>query len=413
MLAFTLAVSAALVFSFLCSIFESVLLSLGHAQVESLKQQGRRSGYLMARFKSDIDIPIAAILIVNTIAHTVGAAVAGATYGDVFDQSTLWVFTIVFTIAVLLFTEIIPKTLGVTFSKHLAGPVAYGIWIFTLVLKPFVMLSSRLSRALRGDNDPNITSAEEIRLLAALGRQEGSVARRTASMITGATQLQQLDAEAVMVPRPRVTVLSMAQDRDDVARIVETTLYSRFPVTGTEDPDEIVGIVLTKELLLHLHRNPSQPIDWQALLREPMIVPETLAADTLLRRFQEVRNHMAIVVDEYGTFTGIVTNEDVLEEIVGEMFDESDRPAKGLMRLSDGAVEAPAQADLRRVCAFLEVPWQPDEPAVSLGGLITELLDRLPKTGDKVAWQGYELEVIRANERRAELVKIRPAPNDD
>jgi len=387
MLAFTLAVTAALVFSFLCSIFESVLLSLSHAQVASLKQQGRRSGTLMARFKDDIDAPIAAILIVNTIAHTIGASVAGATYGKVFDSSTLWIFTIVFTLAVLLFTEIIPKTLGVTFSKHLAGPVAYGILAFTILLKPLVLLSSRISRTLRGGNDPSITSVEEIRLLAALGRQEGSVASRTASMITGATHLRQLSAEAVMVPQPRVTVLSTSQSRDEVLQIIERSRYSRFPVQQKEDADDILGIVLSKEVLMHVHRNPSSDIDWSTLIREPLVVPDMLSADTLLRRFQEIRSHMAIVVDEYGAFSGVVTNEDVLEEIVGEMFDESDKPSEEFEHLPDGSINAPASIDLRKVCALLDVPWQPDSKAVSLGGLITEQLGRLPNEGDvDVAW---------------------------
>ena len=117
---FIAAVSVALIVSFLCSIFESVLLSINHAQVESLAQQGKRSGQLLKEFKRRIDMPIAAILITNTIAHTIGTAVAGATYEDAFNSETLWIFTIVFTTAILLFTEIIPKTLGVTHAKRLA-----------------------------------------------------------------------------------------------------------------------------------------------------------------------------------------------------------------------------------------------------------------------------------------------------
>jgi Mg2+/Co2+ transporter CorB len=126
MLTFVAAVTVALVVSFSCSIFESVLLSINHAQVEALSQRHGRAGRLMTTFKRNIDTPIAAILIVNTIAHTIGSAVAGASYASVFDGETLWIFTIVFTTAVLLFTEIIPKTLGVTYAGRLATTVAYG-----------------------------------------------------------------------------------------------------------------------------------------------------------------------------------------------------------------------------------------------------------------------------------------------
>jgi CBS domain containing-hemolysin-like protein len=161
---FIAAVSLALIVSFLCSIFESVLLSINHAQVEALVQQGKRTGRLLKEFKHHIDMPIAAILITNTIAHTVGTAVAGATYQDVFSAETLWIFTIVFTTAVLLLTEIIPKTLGVTHARRLAMPVAYGINALAVALHPLVLLSGSVSRWLRGGKDAPVTSVEEIRL---------------------------------------------------------------------------------------------------------------------------------------------------------------------------------------------------------------------------------------------------------
>jgi CBS domain containing-hemolysin-like protein len=172
---FIAAVSLALIVSFLCSIFESVLLSINHAQVEALVQQDKRTGRLLKEFKQHIDVPIAAILITNTIAHTVGTAVAGATYEDAFSAETLWIFTIVFTMAVLLFTEIIPKTLGVTHARRLAMPVAYGIHALAVALRPLVLLSGGVSRWLRGGKDAPVTSIEEIRLLTALGRTEGVV----------------------------------------------------------------------------------------------------------------------------------------------------------------------------------------------------------------------------------------------
>ena len=122
---FVVAVSVALIVSFMCSIFESVLLSISHAQVEVLVSKGKASGRILKAFKERIDIPISAILITNTAAHTIGTAVAGASYATAFDAESLWIFTLVFTIAVLLFTEIIPKTLGVAFSSQLAKPVAF------------------------------------------------------------------------------------------------------------------------------------------------------------------------------------------------------------------------------------------------------------------------------------------------
>src|SRR5210317_955597 len=146
---FIAAVSVALIVSFMCSIFESVLLSMSHAQVELLDEKGKPSGRILKAFKERIDIPISAILITNTAAHTIGTAVAGASYADVFSAESLWMFTIVFTVVVLLLTEIIPKTLGVAYAAKLAKPVAYGIRGLTILLRPLVLVSESISRSLR------------------------------------------------------------------------------------------------------------------------------------------------------------------------------------------------------------------------------------------------------------------------
>jgi CBS domain containing-hemolysin-like protein len=405
MLVFVVAVSVALVFSFLCSIFESVLLSVRYSRVESLAQSGKRSGRLLRRFKQDIDTPIAAILIVNTVAHTVGASVAGASYSNVFDPQTLWIFTIVFTVAVLLFTEIIPKTVGVTYSDLLATPVAYGIQAFTVALKPLVAVSGMLSRALRGGGEEMpITSVEEIRLLASLGRREGSVGLRTASMIVGATHLRQLRAVDVMVPRASVRFLSGTMSRQELLQTLKEERFSRFPYSPTDDLDQAAGIVLAKELLIHLQEGDQ--VDWGALVREPLIVPETKPVNSLLLAFQETRTHMALVVDEYGTFLGIVTNEDLLEEIVGEIYDETDRPTEEIWPQPDGSLQALGTVDLRKLCSQLGLRWEPEADVVTAGGLVSTLLGRLPEVGDEVEWRGYKLRVIAAGRRRAERIAV-------
>ncbi|MDH3778592.1 MAG: DUF21 domain-containing protein, partial [Gammaproteobacteria bacterium] len=198
---FLMAVGVALVVSFMCSIFESVLLSMNHAQVEVLVEKGKASGRILKAFKERIDIPISAILITNTAAHTIGTAVAGATYADAFDPETLWIFTLVFTVAVLLLTEIIPKTLGVAYAAKLAKPVAYGIRGLTILLRPLVLVTESISRSLRSDKEAPITSLDEIRLLATIGHSEGVVGEQAAGMIVGASELRKLAATNVMVPR--------------------------------------------------------------------------------------------------------------------------------------------------------------------------------------------------------------------
>jgi len=405
------AVTVALVVSFLCSIFESVLLSIRPTQVEILVSAGRRSGHLLKGFKQRIDVPIAAILIVNTIAHTIGATVAGASYVDVFSAQSLWIFSAAFTVAVLLFTEIIPKTLGVTFANVLATPVAHAIHWLTVALGPLVTLASKISRGIRGSKEIQATSVEEIRLLTAIGRQEGVVGARTAGIIVRATRLHQLRAADVLVPRQQVVALNKKQGLDDVRRTIRQSGYSRFPFTPTGQLDDLSGVVHAKELLLSLLDNPDD-IDWPTLMREPLIIPETKPLSSLLQAFRAAQQHMAIVVDEYGGTEGIVTLEDVLEELVGEIIDESDRPIEFLWPQKDGAVHALSTIELLKLTEHLGIPWSPDIDVHTLGGLLSSRLERVPRKGDAITWNGYRVEVLSATETRAEVVRLERRPRD-
>lgn len=413
MVLFIIAVTTVLVISFICSFCESVLLSIGPAQTEALAQRHRRAGALLSGFKRNIDVPIAAILILNTAAHTVGASVAGASYVKVFEPETLWIFTIVFTLAVLLITEIIPKTLGVTYARLLALPVTYAIRTMTLVLYPLVVVSERISRSLRRDKSTPVTSVEEIRLLAALGRTEGVVGPRTADLIVRATHLRQLTAGDVMLPRQEITWLGGGMDRGKVLDVVRESGYSRFPFTPGNDLEELSGVVIARELLFWAQDHPDEPIDWSQLVREPIIVTEPMPLTSLLRTLQEARFHLAIVVDEYGGVEGIVTLEDVVEEVVGEIFDESDQPVQDVWPQNDGSYHARATVDLRKICSVLRLPWQPEDEVTSIGGLVTELLGRLPVRGDKVRWNNCQLEVLSAGPRRPELISIRRLTDEE
>lgn len=409
MLLLVTAIGVVLIVSFLCSVFESVLLSVTRPQIEVLARDGRRAGPLLASFKENMDVPIAAILILNTAAHTIGAAVAGASYADVFSANTLWLFSILFTIAVLLFTEIIPKTLGVSYAPVLAPPVAHGIRWLTVLLRPLVSLSERISRSLRANADVPVTSPEEIRLLALLGRNEGVVGTRTAGMIVGATHLSYLNAQDVMLPREEVGILTGAMRRDDALAMARETGHSRFPYSPTGEIDDATGIILVKELLDWLLSHHGDVVDWESLSRDALRVPESLPLPRLLRMFQDSQRHLAIVIDEYGGVRGIATLEDVLEEIVGEIYDESDRRANDIVERENGTLQVNATVDLRKLSAKLGIPWEPEGDVSTVGGLVMETLERIPSVGDSVDWHGYRITVLRADRQRAKRLSVRKA----
>lgn len=408
MLTFIAAVTLALVGSFLCSIMESVLLSVSEADAESLVKEGKRSGELLKGFKRRIDVPIAAILIINTVAHTVGASVAGASYENAFSSETLWIFTIVFTIGILVFTEIIPKTLGVTYAKRLASPVAYGIQGLSTVLRPVIMLTELISSSLRHDHAKPVTSVEEIRLLALMGHKEGVFGARATEIIVGATRLKEFRVHDVMTPRQDVIFLSAGRSDAENMQVIASSGHSRLPWSTTAELDQFSGIILARELLLHVNAHRDEPIAWNALVNEPLVVPEGMRLNTLLKTFQEQRKHMAIAVDEYGNVEGIVTLEDVLEEIVGEIEDESDADVRDLWPRTDGSIDVLASVEVKKVADYFGIDWTPVLEVTSIGGLITEQLGRIPIKGDSVEWEGYRLLVLSATQRRAERLRVQP-----
>ena len=407
MLVFAAAVASALVFSFFCSISEAVLLSVSHADIESLGES--RAGTILRKFKKQIDVPIAAILILNTIANTMGAAVGGATFAEEFD-APLWVFSVTFTVAVLLFTEIVPKTLGVTFVRRLAAPVAFSVNVLRWLLAPAIALTRTVSGLLTRGRQAPVTSLEEIGLLAALGRIEGAVLPRVATIIEGATRLRSLRARDVMVPRTSVAVISGQRSLADNLRMVRASGHSRFPYSDKGDLDSVQGIILTKDLMFHLREAQEEP-EWAKLYGAPLMVSGATPLDRLLRTFQEERRHMALVLDEYGGTQGIVTMEDVLEEIVGEIEDESDRVGRFITRRPDGSVLCSGRAESRKVFELFGVTA--DVESLSIGGFVAEQVGRVPNTGDQFCWNGIEVDVIVASPRRAERVVLRRVKPDD
>lgn len=401
MLILALTVLWSLAVSFVCSIAEAVVLSLTHAQIQTLGKSG--AARILREYKREIDLPIAAIVAFHTVAHTVGASVSGAIYVDVYDESTLWVFSTVFTLLVLIFSEILPKTLGVTFAREFAVPVAYGVKGLVFVLRPILWITNLFARLLRRGHEAPVTSMEEIRLLVAFGRSEGALGARVAEMMEGAARLRELTAYDVMVPRARITYLSGERSLDENMDLLRDSGHSRFPYTHDGNLDKVEGIVLAKDLLFRLR--DGETIDFRAIAAPLIVVPASAGLERVLRIFQEERRHMAIVVDEYGGTQGLVTLEDVLEEIVGEIEDESDRVDPSIVRRGPELLTCRGLAETRKVFELLKI--EEETESVTMAGFVADLVGRVPRTGDSVDWHGYRFNVLRASARRAERIEVK------
>jgi len=410
MLLFVIAVTLSLVLSFVCSISEATLLSVGPARVESLASTGSRLGKLLQRFRKEPDLPIAAILIVNTISNSGGAAVATAQFSEAFPGvSEAW-FAAIFVVTVLAVTEIVPKTIGVVHADKLAIPIAGVTQVMIVAVYPMLFATRALARLFAKTNGSSSISLDEIRMMTTAGMSQGSFGRFTAELIHNASRLRDLTAKDVMVTRDRVTYLSGNTSAEDNLKRVFRTNHSRFPYTPTGELDDVKGVILSKELMYSLLNNPTP--DWDSLMVELLILPESASLQHVLRRFQMGKRHMAIVVDEYGSTQGIVTLEDVLEEIVGEIEDESDTDHTSVIERPDGSLICRGIAELTDVFGRLSLKGiQTDSKTLS--GFLSERLGSVPAAGNRIELEGYAFEVTKANNRRAERVRVCQLPAEN
>ena len=380
--------------SFLCAAAEAVILSVTHGQIQSLGKT--RAAEILRRFKREIDIPIAAIVAFHTVAYTVGASMSGAIYVDAFGAKTLWVFSLILTLLILVFSEIVPKTLGVTFAKELAPPVAYAVSALAFSLRPLLWVTNLFARLVRGSTLSPVTSIEEIRMLVAFGRSEGAVGTRVADMMEGAARLRELTAYDVMVPRARVVVLSGENTLEQNLEVIRSSGHSRFPYTPNGQLDGVKGVILVKDLLFRLR--DQGPVDLETIAVPALVITSAAPLERLLRTFQDERRHLALVVDEYGGTQGIVTLEDILEEIVGEIEDESDRVDPSIIRRSNDVIVCRGLAETRKVFELLGIEEATE--SVTIGGFVAELVGRVPRVGGRVEQNGFRYTVLRASARR-------------
>ena len=317
----------ALIFSFFCSLWEAVLLSITPSYARLEFQQGTRVGRYLEDFKANVDRPLAAILTLNTIAHTVGAIGVGDQAATIWAQANPWITRIAvpatMTIAILVFSEIVPKTIGALYWQYFVTFTAHSLRLLTVGLAPFIWLSQYITRRLkRGTTQPVLTRTDFV-AMAELGAQEGVFEEEESEMIGHLIRFNAIQAGDVMTPR---TVVEVAAEDASIAEYYKeaTSLpFSRIPVHD-ESKDHITGYVLRTELLLALlEGRGDQRI--ATLRREIVAVGETYAITDLFTALRARQEHLAVVLDEFGGMAGIVSMEDVIETLLGlEIVDETD-----------------------------------------------------------------------------------------
>jgi CBS domain containing-hemolysin-like protein len=309
--------------SFLCSILEAVLLSVTPAFVESQLQEKPRQAQALREVREDLDESISSILILNTFAHTMGAAGVGAQAVKVFGPRWETLVAFLLTLAILYLSEIIPKTLGATYWKRLALPLAYVIKALVKLLYPMVWISARLTSLFTSGDQSSAVSREELAALTKLGERHGALGQQESLLMQNILQLRQTRTEQILTPRTVVFALDASLTVSDALAQLKDVPFTRFPVYES-DLDTVVGVVLRRRIY-EANREGAGDKPLADYVTPLLRVSEELPVLRLLDVFIKRREHLFLVEDEYGQTAGIVTLEDAMETLLGrEIMDESD-----------------------------------------------------------------------------------------
>lgn len=339
--ALLIAVGLTLTLSFFCSLSEAALCSVSLGYVKHLAQSNSPAGKVLLNFKQDMSKPVCAILIINTLANTIGPAISGALVVKLWGESALGVFAVGFALAILALAEIAPKVAGLAYAKQIAGLVALPWALLMVLLSPVLWVSQSISRVIQPAEDQPSVSHEEVLSLAALGTEEGALDHFEGSVIKNIIGLDKLLVRDVLTPR--VVVFRMPEDTliGATASEIPSWRFTRIPLYHPDDPDHLSTYVTQRDIYRALMTGHKETA-LKSLARPLTTVPELMRVDKLILQMFEKKEQICAAVDEHGGLAGIITLEDVIEEIVGrEIVDEYDRVVDlrkfaGLLKLTHG-----------------------------------------------------------------------------
>jgi len=318
--------------SFFCSMLEAVILSIEYPYIQRMIDDGHQAGNLLLRFKKKIEEPIAAILTLNTISNTVGAAISGAMAAKIFGSQWIALFSAVLTFLVLTCSEIIPKTLGAHSWRTLGPFSAYLLRGIVLVMKPILTPILFLTRLLRpADSEDRIRKSDIINFIR-IGYFQGVVHPDEFEIMKNLFQLHSINVKSIMTPRTVVFCLSSEQTIEELIKNQPSLQFSRIPLYNVPE-DTIEGVVLRRDIM-DLVAKQRTNLQVKSIARPAQFIPETISVYKLLNQLIANKTHLAIVLDEYGGFSGVVTLEDAIETLLGrEIVDEFD-PAVDMQKLA-------------------------------------------------------------------------------
>jgi len=399
---------------------ETSLTAASRARMHALEEDDNASAALVNKVLSRPEKMIGTVLLGNTLVDVLAAALASNIAVHLYGEVGVAYATAIITILIVIFAAVLPKTYALAYADRVALIVAPVMQILIYALTPFTRAIEFIVRYIllwtpgKADDEANILAAhEEIRGTIDLQAKEGTVAKGDAEMLGGVLDLRDLQVADIMVHRTKMETI----DADDPpAKILDSVLrsqYTRVPL-WKDEPENIVGVLHTKNLLQALSRTDWRPdkLDIMKSASEPWFVPDTTTLKDQLNQFLKKKMQMALVVDEYGEVQGLITLEDILEEIVGQITDEHDMPDSHIRMQSDGTVNVDGTVAIRDLNRHLD--WDlPDDEATTVAGLVIHEAQTIPEPGQVFTFHGYRFEILRKSRNKITAIRIKPVSQAD
>ena len=399
---------------------ETALTAASRFKLHAMADRGESGAKRALALTDDNERLIGSVLLGNNLVNILAAALATSLFTALFGDSGVAAATLVMTILVLVFAEVMPKTYAITQPEAAATRVAPIIAMVVRVLSPivsavrvFVRFALRLFGVTTDPNSDILAAHEEIAGAIALHHSEGGVMKDDRDRLLGALDLQSREVEEIMLHRSNIEMIDVDADQQDILAQCLRSPYTRIPVYQT-DPENIIGVLHAKDLLRSMEDILFDPgtatkteFNVRTVMMKPYFVPETTTLNDQMHEFLRRKAHFALVVDEYGALQGLITLEDILEEIVGEIADEHDVELDGMSREADGSFIIDGAMTIRDINRARD--WNlPDEEANTLAGLVIHEAQTIPTTGQVFVYHGFRFEIIARERNRLTQLRVRP-----
>ncbi|MFT5683986.1 MAG: CBS domain containing-hemolysin-like protein [Myxococcota bacterium] len=402
MIELILAIVLLLVASALASCTEVALFSVPYGQVLSAASQKKRGAAALLSIKNQMSRPIMMIVIINNISNIIGSIVVGALASDVFGSEWIGVFSASLTFLVIVFAEIIPKTIGDRYCFPVAINMAVPVLVVTRLFTPLIWVIQIATRPFSASGAIVATSEEEITALTRLGQKSGAIEDDESEMIQRVFRLNDISAFNIMTPVARVDALYADSTLGEIREELMTVTHTRLPV-HEGSLNKVIGIVHLRDMLRALAEG-KQDLTVREVAKEASFIPESATGDDLIRHFQRSKQHLAMVVDSYGTVLGVLSLEDALEELVGEIVDETDIEPEKIRRVSATEIVADATAEVKKINRALKTKIPEDG---RIGEHIIFELGRIPEIGEVIEMNDVSITIDDASPRMVKRVRLK------